>query len=108
MTGAGKSSLSCLLLGAELEKDLTWEKDGKKYKFHHNNHMYPKIGNTNESCTFVPSVTKMDKNNNLYDPAGFLDTKGVLQEILNSFCNSKMFQTGSKVKIVIVLEESSL
>lgn len=44
----------------------------------------------------------------LYDPPGFLDTKGARQEILNSYCNAKMFRVGTKAKIIILVELSSL
>ena len=43
-----------------------------------------------------------------FDPPGFLDTKGVEQEILNAYSNSKMFTVGRKAKIVIVLGYGSL
>jgi hypothetical protein len=38
------------------------------------------------------------------DPAGFLDTKGPVQEAINSFANAKMFQRGVKTKIILVIE----
>ena len=44
----------------------------------------------------------------IVDPAGFLDTKGVTQEIINSYANAKMFQKYGRVKILIVIEQSSL
>lgn len=44
----------------------------------------------------------------LYDPPGFLDTKGVKQEILNSYANAKMFRKGSKAKIIMMVETGSL
>ena len=50
----------------------------------------------------------MTKNLILYDPPGFFDTKGVHQEILNSYCNAKMFKVGIKAKIVIMVEISTL
>ena len=44
----------------------------------------------------------------IVDPAGFLDSKGVIQEIINSYANAKMFQQYGRVKILIVIEHSSL
>ena len=43
-----------------------------------------------------------------YDPPGFLDTKGVKQEILNSYSNAKMFCRGSKAKIIMMVEIGSV
>jgi len=40
----------------------------------------------------------------VYDPPGFLDTKGVKQEILNSYANAKMFCRGSDAKIIMMVE----
>ena len=42
------------------------------------------------------------------DSAGFLDTKGLEQEILNSYATAQLFKQGSRVKIVVVIEQSSL
>lgn len=67
------------------------------------------IGNTNESCTVIPSIYESkDKDFIFYDPPGFLDTKGAKQEILNSFANAKMFKKGSKAKIILVVEQGSI
>lgn len=37
-----------------------------------------------------------------------MDTRGITQEIINAYCNAKMFRLGSKAKIIIVVEVSSL
>ena len=37
-----------------------------------------------------------------------MDTKGVHQQILNSYCNARMFKVGSKARIIIVVEYFSL
>jgi hypothetical protein len=42
------------------------------------------------------------------DANGFLDTKGPIQEILNSHANSQFFKRGTKAKLVIVIEEKTL
>jgi len=44
----------------------------------------------------------------IYDPPGFFSTTGIHQEILDSYCNAKMFKVGSQAKIIIVIEQSSL
>ncbi len=68
----------------------------------HGNPKCPKIGNTNESCTVIPSIYELE-GMTFYDPPGFLDTKGVTQEILNSYSNAKMFGRGSKAKIIMMV-----
>ena len=40
----------------------------------------------------------------MLDAPGFLATTGVIQEILDSYCNAKMFKVGSRAKIIIVVE----
>lgn len=42
------------------------------------------------------------------DPAGFLDTKGPVQETINAFANAKMFQRGAKTRIILVIEYFAL
>ena len=37
-----------------------------------------------------------------------MDTKGVHQQILNSYSNARMFKVGSKARIIIVVEYFSL
>ena len=64
---------------------------------------FPLIGNTNKSQTSMPAAYK-----NYIDSAGFLDTKGPKQEILNSYATAQLFKQGAKVKIVVVIEQSSL
>ena len=44
----------------------------------------------------------------IYDPPGFLATTGVYQEILDSYCNAKMFKVGSKAKIIVMIEFPTL
>ena len=43
----------------------------------------------------------------IVDPAGFLDTKGAIQEIVNSYANAKMFQKYGKIKLLIMVEQST-
>lgn len=66
------------------------------------------IGHGNESCTTLPGFYKSRSGSLICDLAGFLDTKGVKQEILNSYSNSKMFQRGTLLRIVIVMDQHTL
>lgn len=63
---------------------------------------FPQIGNTNVSCTTIPQYYSYGSLT-FYDPPGFMDSKGVNQEILNAFANSKMFRPGMRAKICIVI-----
>lgn len=95
----------CIVCGAKLSH----EKKLGQYTIRHNDpQKFPEIGNTNESCTEITSLFPLTKDLVLFDPPGFLDTKGVHQEILNSYCNARMFKVGIKAKIVIMVEISSL
>ena len=60
------------------------------------------------SCTVVPSKFVTEESMCVVDPAGFLDTKGPIQEIINSYANAKMFHKYGKIKLLIVIEKSSL
>ena len=105
LTGSGKSTLISTACGAAL----TFTQTFGMYTINHNNNAkYPEIGNTFESCTTIPSLYTSQEGLVFYDPPGFLDTKGVYQEILNSYCNAKMFRIGCKARIVMVVEISSL
>ena len=42
------------------------------------------------------------------DPAGFMDTKGALQETMNAYSYARMFQRGAQTKLIIVMEFSTL
>lgn len=42
------------------------------------------------------------------DSPGFFDTKGISQEVINSYANAVMFRKGSKVKIILMIEESAI
>lgn len=99
-TGSGKSTLISTLMGAELKYEKV------KFKYHISNGekgKYPEIGNSFKSCTDIPGVY-----GNYIDSAGFLDSKGQEQEIINSYATAKLFQRGSKTKIVVVIEWASL
>ena len=106
LTGSGKSTFTNYILGANLAY-----KKGKRANWEIVNEEpgenYPEIGNTTTSCTVTPS-TFMIEGMCIVDPAGFLDTKGVIQEIINSYANAKMFPKYGRVKLLIVIEQSSL
>ena len=68
----------------------------------------PRIGNDGKSCTeFADLYFDRDKNA-FYDCAGYFDTKGVRQEILNGISNSKIFEKGRGVKLILVIDVNSL
>lgn len=57
----------------------------------------------------MPSVfNTKEKDMVIVDPAGFNDTKGLAQEIINSYANAKMFKRGGKTKVILVIDISSL
>ena len=61
------------------------------------------------SCTDIPSSYPDPRGGIEYiDPAGFMDTKGDEQEIINAYANARMFRRGTKAKIVLVIECSTL
>lgn len=105
LTGSGKSTFISCYCGA----NLTFTKKHGKYRIENDDeNKFPKIGNTNLSCTTIPSLYTSPEGTVFYDPPGFLDTRGITQEIINAYCNAKMFRLGSKAKIIIVVEVSSL
>ena len=95
MTGSGKSTLISFLNGAQLEGK-------KKIKYSIENKSkggeYPKIGNSKTSCTLIPKVF-----GKYIDSAGFDDTEGEVQEIINSYATAQLFQGGKNIKIVLVV-----
>jgi hypothetical protein len=44
----------------------------------------------------------------LTDAPGFLGTTGPIQQILDAYCNAKMFRVGKKAKIIIIVEVFTL
>jgi len=44
----------------------------------------------------------------LNDSPGFCATTGEIQQILDAYCNAKMFEIGRKARIIIVVEYSTL
>ena len=99
-TGAGKSSFICYLTGAKLEFKRV---RGSYHIINPSKEDYPAIGNSSESCTSIPGAY-----GNFIDSAGFLDTNGPKQETINSYATAKIFKRGTKLKIVVIVEYSSL
>jgi hypothetical protein len=102
LTGSAKSTLLAYLG----EANITWSRNKNgNYILSHNRPDLPVIGNQLESCTDIPTLFKFPNQTLFfYDSPGFLETRGAMQEILNSYCNAKMFKLGSKAKIVIMVE----
>jgi energy-coupling factor transporter ATP-binding protein EcfA2 len=102
MTGSGKSTFINYMM------DVLFNYEEKRSNYiltptdQNSNQARPKIGHTKTSCTEVPEV--YESNGIIWhDPAGFLDTKGIEQEILNAYCNAKMFKRGSRARIILVV-----
>lgn len=52
LTGSGKSSFVCYMLGAQM----TFTRQNGVWMLTHVDPKCPKIGNSNESCTVIPSI----------------------------------------------------
>ena len=108
LTGSGKSTLINYLLGAKSKIKVV----KKKGEFHMTNDdevNFPVIGNGLSSCTDIPSsYAGLRGDVDYIDPAGFMDTKGDLQEIINGYANARMFKRGTRTKIVLTIEISTL
>lgn len=105
LTGSGKSTFISYSCGAKPTYTI---KNGRYLIENNDENSFPKIGNTHISCTTIPRLYTSPEGTVFYDPPGFLDTRGNTQEIINAYCNAKMFRLGSKAKIIIVVEASSL
>ena len=108
-TGAGKSTL----LNYLIDGDMDYEKKNGKFLFKNRqdpeSKFFPSIGNGLDSETMLPrSFTLSSENISFVDTPGFMSTSGPIQEISDSYANSKIFKKGNKVKIVLVLEENTL
>ena len=99
LTGSGKSALIGYLLGADIQS----KKEGLGWAMSHNQpDKFPEIGNKYKSCTEMPNIFN-DGEECYLDLAGFVDTKGEIQEIINAYVNSKMFRRGNRTRILIVV-----
>ena len=107
LTGNGKSTTINYLLGA---KGLKWQRNKTQIHITNENTTdYPVIGNTVACCTNIPSSYLDPRGGIEYiDSAGFMDPKGDEQEIINAYANARMFKRGTRAKIILVIEYSSL
>lgn len=76
----------------------------KKFKFEVKSTNAPKIGDTNTSCTELACLFRDPEGNIYYDCAGTNDSKGALQDILNSMANANILKKSSRMKVVLVIE----
>ena len=108
ITGVGKSSLINYLLGNQL----IYEKQGGgRFKIVQKNldSYSPKIGSTQHSETMIPEAYRDPEQNVLYvDTPGFMNSKGIVEEISDSYANSRVFIKGHKIKIALVLDYQTL
>ena len=102
-TGVGKSTILAFLSGGELFVRY----DGLKPTLDCPNNPYVKIGHEKYSETSIPSKIVIDSLA-FYDCPGFRDNKGEEYEISNSFFVQRLLDIYSKVKIVLMIDESHI
>lgn len=106
-TGSGKSTLVHALAGKNLVVSYTDTEDG--FKVDVENGILPgfRVGHGISSATSIP-VSWYDECSNLvyWDCPGFLDSRGVSQEIVNAFAIDQLFSTPSRVKILLTVQAS--
>ena len=87
------------------EAKLTFKKVKTSYHIYNTlpDDTHPKIGNEKNSCTLLPGIF-----GKLVDSAGFLDSKGPVQELINSYTTAMLFKKDERTKIIIVIELASL
>lgn len=106
-TGSGKSTLVHALARKNLVVSLTDTEDS--FKIDVENGMLPnfKIGHGISSATSIP-VSWYDEHSNLvyWDCPGFLDTRGVSQDIINAFAIDQLFSSPSRIKILLAMQAS--
>lgn len=113
-TGAGKSTLVNYLtnidkMRATLYKDptvtydegtLVLDIDDKEKQ----NFGSPRIGHRKDAETSVPNKWQSQDNVVYWDCPGFGDTAGPVQDIPNAFFIKKIFDTSTKIKLLVVIE----
>ena len=67
----------------------------------------PKIGNSYQEMTTVPTIIYQE-DQTLVDFPGLIDYRGVDQEIKNLYSIYKVFESSKKIKVVLVIDASSL
>ena len=98
--GAGKSSLICYLMGAELQ----WEKAKLKHHLHNKSTgQFPGIANGGRSTDSLPMAF-----GKYIDSAGFMEETELEKEVKTSCILAKLLGKGSRVKVVVMLEFASL
>jgi energy-coupling factor transporter ATP-binding protein EcfA2 len=107
VTGSGKSTFINYMMGVQFNRTLK----GSNYLLTPKDEDLmgnrPNISHSKGSCTEYPEIYEHE-GVIWHDSAGFLDTKGAQKEILNAYCNSKMFKWGHRARIILVIEQSSL
>lgn len=106
-TGAGKSTLTSFLTGAELESIETL-KDSGEFVFVDKNDLISRKSTT-ISKTVVPNLM-IDKESGLtfYDCPGFSDSRGVVNDISVSYLIKKLINRAEAVKLVFAVSFSSV
>jgi energy-coupling factor transporter ATP-binding protein EcfA2 len=100
-TGVGKSTIMSFLAGAQL----VVKYDGLKPYLDNSNSSKIKIGHEKYSETSIPTKVVID-GMAFYDCPGFKDNKGEEYEISNSFFVQRLLDIYSKVKLVLIVDES--
>lgn len=68
----------------------------------------PIIGNTSVSETMIPRRYVNSQGESLYDTPGFMASFGPLQEVYDSYANSKIFKKNGQIKIILVIDKPTL
>lgn len=102
-TGVGKSTIINFLSGDQL----IIKYDGLRPTLDALGPGHAKIGHEKYSETSVPTKVVIDKMA-FYDCPGFKDNKSQEQDIANSFYVQRLLDMYSKVKIVLVVDESHI
>lgn len=102
---SGKSTLINYLIGVALRAT---KRKMEPYKLVKNKKASkgPKIGDKAESETTVPTKWKSEKlpDLTLWDAPGFVDNRGIVQEIVNSFNIFHLVKTVKNLKVILVCD----
>lgn len=106
-TGAGKSTLTSFLTGAELESIETLKDSGEFVLVDKNDLISRK--STTISKTVVPNLM-IDKESGItfYDCPGFSDSRGIVNDISVSYLIKKLINSAEAVKLVFAVSFSSV
>lgn len=105
-TGGGKSTLINYLVGSKIH--VRWDQDQQEAILEIPKPIM-KVCHGLDSCTFAPEFYE-DKTQNLVylDCPGFLDSKGVVHEILNALSIQKAIKCASKVNFIVTVTEAAI